>query len=378
MTSHSTQIKVKAVYKDKHGVIYKEVDLSPQPNTDDKLTISVLNKAGKLLKTKRLQFGSFVDNWNKYLYTCFSNSSSTFYKTNGVTTVTDPNYINVDSTFDETLGLVIGIDDGTILPFAASNYDLGNKIDHGTAASEMLYESSNVGVSTVNGSNYEIVLSRSFKNYSLATINVDEVGIIGSCNGGNLILFARDVANAVVDDNEILTAVYTFSIANSSGFVTNYIKALESVLKKSFAINLTSIAGANVAVADDDSLPNYFRTDAALTNDTYGVIVGSGTDALDVTDFAVSSKISHGLTDGKLAYGAVTFINPVSVGGTMSFGIKRTFTNNSDDLIVPNEAAVYGYGDGTNRVMIIRTLLDGTVMLNGSTLSLTYTIRSVN
>jgi hypothetical protein len=78
---------------------------------------------------------------------------------------------------------------------------------------------------------------------------------------------------------------------------------------------------------------------AADNDDTYGIVVGSGTATVTPTDYSLASKIPHGTGSGQLDYGVHTATE--SYTGTSSYcEISRSFTNMSGAEITVREVGL--------------------------------------
>jgi hypothetical protein len=107
---------------------------------------------------------------------------------------------------------------------------------------------------------------------------------------------------------------------------------------------------------------------------TYGILCGSGTDAVTISDYYLPHLINHGDTSNKLNYGAVSVGNVAIVGSSAKFTIARTLTNNSGADISPSEVAlVLKISDVTQYFMVDHTLFNFTIG-NGLSGTVTYTI----
>lgn len=119
-------------------------------------------------------------------------------------------------------------------------------------------------------------------------------------------------------------------------------------------------------------------------NDALGLIVGTGTTAVNIDDQVLATQILHGTTSGKLSYGAVTVTAPSGDSCTIS----RTFTNNSGGTIVVNEFGILAYFtrwdtksglSGTGRALVSRDVVAGGISVaSGKTLTLTVTIKAAS
>ena len=107
------------------------------------------------------------------------------------------------------------------------------------------------------------------------------------------------------------------------------------------------------------------RVDAAAAEATFGIVVGTGTNAVAMTDYALQTRIDEGTSSGQLSHLAVAF-GPLGTATTARYiNIIRTFQNNSGATISPTEAALYAEAPYTGPVIgifcIARDLISASV-----------------
>jgi len=78
-------------------------------------------------------------------------------------------------------------------------------------------------------------------------------------------------------------------------------------------------------------------TNASTGTDTYGILVGTGTNAVTIGDYALQTKIAHGTSSGQLQYGTVSYGAPASDSTKTTYRTTRVFTNNSGSTVVVTE-----------------------------------------
>ncbi len=113
---------------------------------------------------------------------------------------------------------------------------------------------------------------------------------------------------------------------------------------------------------------------------THGVILGTGTAAPTIDDYAIETIIPHDAappTVGAIQYSAVAFGAPASDATTSQFTITRDFANASGGAITVYEIALYVVGydtDSTDRYfMTIRDVIAGGIAVpDGQTLTVNY------
>lgn len=115
---------------------------------------------------------------------------------------------------------------------------------------------------------------------------------------------------------------------------------------------------------------------APAGNDSYGIVVGTGTTSVDRSDHNLASKISHGTGSGQLSYGDSSEYYSES-GITRSEGVERTFDNNSGGSITVNEIGLIAkVNDGSSDyyLLILRDVISSTTVPDGGRLTVKYWI----
>ncbi|MBA7478564.1 hypothetical protein ES707_13991 [subsurface metagenome] len=128
-----------------------------------------------------------------------------------------------------------------------------------------------------------------------------------------------------------------------------------------------------------------FTCDAGIGIVTNGIIVGTGTTAPTIDDYAIETLIDHDAappTGGRLQYGGVAFGAPASDATTSQFTITRDFANNSGGAITVNEIGLYVKGLDTDvqtrYFMTIRDVIGGGIAVpDGQTLTVNYREQAV-
>lgn len=135
-----------------------------------------------------------------------------------------------------------------------------------------------------------------------------------------------------------------------------------------------------------------FATNAAANDDGFGIMVGTGTTAPTINDYALETLINDGVGAGELQYGGVTYGLPTSSATESHFTITRDFSNASGGDITVQEIGLYvqaqyawicDYNDrvtgATNPVFItIRDVVGGAgiTIPNGETLTVNYRLQA--
>lgn len=91
----------------------------------------------------------------------------------------------------------------------------------------------------------------------------------------------------------------------------------------------TDTTGASLGMYTDYAHSSSLSCLAGAGVDTYGIMVGSGTNAVSPTDYALQTQIAHGSGAGQLDYAGTSMVNPATAGNKRYMDIIRNFTNNS-------------------------------------------------
>lgn len=138
------------------------------------------------------------------------------------------------------------------------------------------------------------------------------------------------------------------------------------------AIKRTS---ATVDAYNFSSNPYFGKIVGPINNDTYGILVGTGTTAESFDSYALAAIVSQGATSGKLVYGEMTATVPSYDAGTKVWTQTQTriFNNNSGGAIVIAETGLAC--QQSQYYLIERSLLGVTVSVaNSGQLTVTYTM----
>jgi hypothetical protein len=191
-----------------------------------------------------------------------------------------------------------------------------------------------------------------------------------------------------------LGAVLELIVRNKNGEITQRQTMLSESFVKQFLqalwLSFTYVYGSHrshpkaIKATDgsDEYIQSYstnWRCDAPVNNDTYGILVGTGITAPTVDDYAMETKIAHGVGAGQIQYSAVTFGAPASDGTTSHFTITRDFANGSGASITVTEVGLvvtlYTYAGTARYFLTIRDAVNITVP-NGETLTVNYRIQA--
>jgi hypothetical protein len=118
-----------------------------------------------------------------------------------------------------------------------------------------------------------------------------------------------------------------------------------------------------------------FAAKAPDDDDSYGIVVGSGTVGVALDQYAPSSKIAHGTGSGQLDYGLSTYEDLGLDTGVSPpvyrFRISRTFSNLSGAAININEVCLFARNYWKDSAAVRN---DAKYMIARDALSTTYTV----
>jgi len=152
-------------------------------------------------------------------------------------------------------------------------------------------------------------------------------------------------------------------------------------------VNILYVQGSTLSLGSQSDTGGTLRTILAATNSmsfnangviadsAMGIVVGTGTNAVTVTDTKLQTQIAHGVGAGQLQYGASSFLSPVTSGSDRYFEVTRTFTNSSGSDITVNEIGIYINNGTSNFKFCVERTLNTFTVLNGGAKTITYRIK---
>jgi len=110
---------------------------------------------------------------------------------------------------------------------------------------------------------------------------------------------------------------------------------------------------------------------------TQGIILGTGTNPVTISDYKLQTPITHGTGSGQLQYAAMVFDAFEVVDSTARFRSKRQFTNGSGATITIAEAGIYHFDNVPYAFCSVRDVLSAPVdILNGQIIEVRYTFQA--
>ncbi|RLE87271.1 MAG: hypothetical protein DRJ67_05130 [Thermoprotei archaeon] len=158
-------------------------------------------------------------------------------------------------------------------------------------------------------------------------------------------------------------------------FVENFFRILRTMLT-SLDEEVVATDGGSTSITDTQDLGS-IRVTAVGGDDSYGIVVGSGTTPPTPGDYTLESKIPHGTGAGQLSYGE-TGVSAVSVkGNDIYLYIDRTFTNLSGADIDISETGLIGWNTSADHVLLARDVFSPPLTVaDGAAITIRYTIKA--
>jgi hypothetical protein len=171
----------------------------------------------------------------------------------------------------------------------------------------------------------------------------------------------------------------------SHSFVLQFLQILELHMAHIYSSNPDGVTvkdtdGNNRAWSYTSSqyVANTLAVEAPSTDDSYGILVGTGTTAPALDDYQLETKTAHGSGSGQLQYGATSVAAAAIVGSNVDMVISRTFINASGASITIREVGLalreMWYGSTNYKFLIAHDAVNQTVE-NTYIAVVTYTVR---
>jgi hypothetical protein len=117
------------------------------------------------------------------------------------------------------------------------------------------------------------------------------------------------------------------------------------------------------------------REDAGVV--TNGLVVGTGTNAVALADYALQTQIAHGTGSGQLQYSASVVNLPSSDSTATTIILTRVFSNNSGGTVTVREIGAYVEGTESARKFCIIRDTTNIGVSNGAQLTLNYILKTI-
>lgn len=123
--------------------------------------------------------------------------------------------------------------------------------------------------------------------------------------------------------------------------VKQFLQTLLSLMKGTDMAGVQD-TGNTTRTLDESEFATCLDCGAPLNNDDYGIVVGTGSTAVDITDYALETQVVDGSAAGQMVYNAMVLDAAVTVADpNCTFELYRNFNNNSGGSITIRETGIY-------------------------------------
>ena len=382
--AHQIKTKVKASVFDVMGNLTMQrllITKDGQPNTID---MKVTNANNELVKeVKGIPSDSFTRNWISFLYSHIANRTPADDLYRDINNQNQNPLINlkffIDALANEGHGIRVGTGSVAV---DIDDYILDSMIPIGTGSMELNLSAMTINAPVISGSCYKIACSRTITNQSGGTVPIRECGLLNE----GMYMIARDIntkssGSIFVDllDEQSVEFTHNLYFDNSEGWVKAHtLQIYNGFVPLAYATTLDTDGDVNAAGSYvlGSLTPN--QTNAGVGSD-YGILVGTGSVAVDIDDYKVDGVISHGTGTGQLTHNAVELdLELLKTDQTMVFTISRTFVNNSAAMITIRNVGAVASNTTGRRMLIVRTLTGDIDVDIGASLKLDYTYEMIS
>jgi hypothetical protein len=179
--------------------------------------------------------------------------------------------------------------------------------------------------------------------------------------------------------------VKTTGDRKSHSFVLQFLQILELHMAHIYSSNPDGVTVKDTdgnnrtwSYTSSQYVANTLAVEAPSTDDSYGILVGTGTTAPTLDNYALETKITHGSGSGQLQYGATSVAAAAIVGSNVDMVISRTFINASGASITIREVGLalreMWYGSTNYKFLIAHDAVNQMVE-NTYIAVVTYTVR---
>ena len=161
-----------------------------------------------------------------------------------------------------------------------------------------------------------------------------------------------------------------FRRRTARSFLKQYIVWLYLKATSPAAQSLTDTSGS----ASDVNRNTDLNIKTAAGTSTTGLVAGTGTNAVTLTDTKLQTQIAHGTSAGQLDYGASVVNQPSSDSTSTTLILTRVFANSSGGAITVREIGIYA-STGSVVLCIVRDTVTIALAI-GDQLTLNYILKT--
>jgi len=397
--SHKPTLITDFTIFDKDGKVKLHETLGEKaPEREDTLELVVRHPDGLISEYKKVPVRSFVGNFSYLLnYALASVANSSLIKVTAGTNPAGSLFISdaLAAAVDDTYGIFIGTNaTGASTPGGGSkvnytDFNLRNKVAHGTGTGMMEYGATTLATYTIGNSS--ISFTRTFINNSGATIIVKEAGIVGVQTGtpNDYVLLARDTQDASHIDLSVsvataqtLSVTYTFALPSTvtGGFNYNWLSMLTSLLTATARNVLAYSTGAATSTNFSSSVA-YCSAIPGLGITTHGILVGTSAEVVGASMYKLNVQNTT-LTHSAHTVGTTssTYVSLPTANDTTyytEFSLRRDFNNATGSTITVREAGLAVAGNTVKALIAHVPTTSSYALANYETLRVKFTIKNI-
>jgi hypothetical protein len=121
---------------------------------------------------------------------------------------------------------------------------------------------------------------------------------------------------------------------------------------------------------------SFYWVNAPSGDTSYGMVSGTGTTAVSLSDYKLETLIPNGTAAGQLSYGATLVESYTETPSQFHFFVRRSLNNQSTGNVIVSEVGLYGR-DITWNFALIRDVISAITVTPGQTLTIEYQIKIV-
>lgn len=174
----------------------------------------------------------------------------------------------------------------------------------------------------------------------------------------------------------------SYSREESKSFVRNWTRFLYTQIKgnsNTASITDTSNASQTLVGRYNNNNKASVTVVAAATEESKGIVIGTGTTAAAKSDYAMETLIADGGGAGEMHYDAMS-ISETDTSSTDTITLERTMTNLSGGTINVTECGVIAYSNDNGGVLrwylILRDTFSAKAVANNEAIVISYDIES--
>ena len=331
---------------------------------------------------------SYLQGW---LYTLFSNNSNAATAQPSIQSLdtggTSRTHVggsiglahNTTTSTDATVGVVVGTGSN---PVVVTDHKLGGQCAHGSGTNQFMHQVQQFDTYVTVGTTTRFTSKRRFANSGSVSITVTEAGIYAQNTAGGTQKFCiiRDVlaTASVVAVGQTIEVQYSLPItmvSTSGGYVGNFDKLFNNTAGNGLLIFSSDAVDINGTTRQLSGTNVPFNTIAAIGVVTQGIVVGTSSASVVISDNKLNSICTNGSGLNQLSYQAMAYDAPIVSGSVITVRQKRVVNNLGTGSVVIQEIGVYSLCNtsaGTQNFCISRHVVTPYTIPSSGSVQITF------